>query len=822
MTIKQQIFSLLDDDLYIPVFPTETVKRFYLSHYAWERRSAVLSDRALAFDEFASRYAPSFKDRKPSNRYIRTFFAHDFLSRCGSELKYIYNPLYRETESRFASSVADMLPSLGDMERTEIKKEELLDDLMLLKRAYGEFLDSNMLFEPGWFTHTVKEESSEKTYLLVAYDAEPNMQKFMAETGDVPFIKGFAPEKDETAGYLCFENENAEITYLFDRLSELRDKGVNGEDIIISTPDQKRLREHLMKASEERGIPLAFTSSVKLSETVAGRLFSALKKINDEELSFYSLERLFMDPSFPLGDRETGRRLVMFMAANGLQKGSFRSTDRTEGKLKYRNGYEKEYELYVKLKKSVRRLFSSDEMLQSLKILFSFLLADDEFESCPEETRDSYGFAVRELYRYTETLSELKLKISDPFSAFVNTLERINYVSDVRGEGIKVYTYGEDYLLSVPYHFVIGLSDDSYKKKDVSLSFLDDREVVARRTIDVTLPLLSYYRSSGENVSISGSDVTYGGNASVPMAFLEEEASVKTVKVHERRNEPDRAVLRSMKLSDGIAFRHHRRSEEVRDSLLMPSPEQCVSYSALSDYGECPFRDYLKRVLLIPAGNVDQFEPASVRTQDIGTFLHKAVEKFFTDHKGDTLYCMNIESYRSELETAFDDCLSSSHFDLYARSFISSSYRQGVTSIMDVFFSGFGDGLYVRDCEGSFESEREGRKCMGRYDLMLENREGRILLDFKTGSAERNAKTFQLQFYSLVWSEKTGEDVSKLAYYSFSERNLRAPASEDNMNEAIGKYVEGTREGVFNATPGKENCSLCDYRSVCRRRFFIQ
>ncbi|MGN0907261.1 MAG: PD-(D/E)XK nuclease family protein [Bullifex sp.] len=822
MTIKQQIFTLLDDDRYIPVFPTETVKRFYLSHYAKERRSAVLADRALAFDDFASRYAPSFKDRTPSNRYIRIFFAHDFLLLRGSELKYIYNPLYSETESRFASSVADILPSLGEMERTEIKKQELLEDLMLLRKAYGEFLDSNMLFEPGWFTHTVNEKSSEKTYLLVAYDAEPNMQKFMAETGDVPFIKGFSPEKDERTGYLSFENENAEITYLFDRLSELREKGVNGEDIIISTPDQKRLREHLMKASEERGIPLAFTSSVKLSETVAGRLFAALKGIYDEELSFYSLERLFMDPSFPLGDRETGRSIVMFMAANGLQKGSFKGADRTEGKLKHRNGYEKEYELYVKLKKSVRRLFSSDEMLQSLKILFSFLLADDEFESCPEETRDSYGFAIRELYRYTETLSELKVRINNPFSAFVSGLEKINYVSDVRGAGIKVYTYGEDYLLTVPYHFVIGLSDDSYKKKDVSLSFLDDREVVARRTIDVTFPLLSYYRASGENVIISGSDVTYGGNAAVPMAFLEEEEAVKTVKDYERRNEPDMAVLRSMRMSDGIASRHHRRSEEVRDALLIPSHEQCVSYSALSDYGECPFRDYLKRVLLIPAGNVDQFEPASVRTQDIGSFLHKAVEKFFTDHKGETLYHRNAESYVSELGKDFDDCLSQSHFDLYARSFISSSYRDGVTSVMDVFFSGFGDGLYVRDIEGAFESERDGRKFIGRYDLMLENREGRILLDFKTGSAEKNAKTFQLQFYSLVWSEKTGEEVGKLAYYSFSERNLRSPASEDNMSEAIEKYIEGTCEGVFTATPGKENCSLCDYRSVCRRRFFIQ
>ncbi len=822
MTIRQQIFSLLDEGKYILVFPTETVKRYYLSHYVKERRSAVLADRALAFDEFASRYAPSFKDRKPSNRYIRTFFAHDFLSERGSELKYIYNSYYSETESRFAPFIANLLPSLGELERTEIKKEELLDDLMVLKKAYGGFLDANMLFEPGWFTHSVCEESSEKTYLLVAYDAEPNMQKFLSEVGEVSFIRPFVPEKDSSAGYMYFENENAEITYLFDRLSQLRDMGVNGEDIIISTPDQNRLREYLMKASEEREIPLVFNSSVKLSQTVPGRLFASLKAINDEELSFYSLERLFMDPSFPLRDRETGRRLVMFMAANGLQKGSFRGSDRTEVKLKYRKGFEKEYELYVKLKKSVRRLFSSEEMLQSLRILFSFLLVEDEFESCPPETRDSYGFAIRELYRYTETLSELKLKISNPFNAFVSGMADINYVSDVKKEGIKVYTYGEDYLLTVPYHFVIGLSDDSYKKKDISLSFLDDREVVSRRTIDVTYPLLSYYRSSGDHVLISGSDVTYGGNANVPMAFLEEESSVNTVKGYERRTEPDRAVIRSMIFSDGISHKRHKRSEEVRDALLIPSPEQCVSYSALHDYGECPFCDYLKRVLLLPAGNVDQFEPAAVRSQDVGSFLHKAVEKFFTDHKGETLYHKNTESYCLELGNAFDEYLSSSHFDLYARSFISSAYRDGVTSIMEVFFQGFGDGLYVRDIEGAFESERDGRKFIGRYDLMLETREGRILLDFKTGSTEKNADTFQLQFYSLVWSEKTGEDIGKLSYYSFADQDLRSPASEDNMEDAMNKYIEGTAEGVFNATPGKEACSHCDYRSVCRRRFFIQ
>ena len=820
MKLKKQILTLLDDERFTLVFPTETVKRFYLSEYVKERKCAVTADRALAFDDFASRYAPSFRDRRPADRYMRLIFSHAFLTDRGRELKYVYNPAYSETEPRFAPFISSILPSLGDLEKTELKKSELIQDLTLLKTAYGRFLDDHMLFEPGWFTHTVTDDSSGKIFLLVGYDAEPAMQKFMLETGSVPFIRGYAPEREDGAGYLSFENEKAEFTHLFDTLSALREKGVNGEDIIISTPDQKRVRERLQKEAEEREIPLSFTASVKLSETVSGRLFTALKKINDEELSFHALERLFMDPSFPLGVGNTGRRLVMFMAANGLQKGSFSGHDRTEAKLRYRKGYEAEYELYRKLKASVRKLFTSPGMLQNLKILFSFLLAEDEFESCPDETRDAHGFAIRELYRYTEILKTLDMKISNPFNAFVSELEKINYVSDVKKEGIKVYTYGEDYLLDVPYHFVIALSDDSYKKKDVSLPFLDDREVVYRRMCDVTLPLLSYYRVSGDSVTLSGSEVTYDGNANVPMAFLEEESSVTFVKAYEGRREPDRAVKRSLERS--IAFRRPKRSGEVRYDMKVPSPEECVSYSAIADYTSCPFRDYLSRVLQVAKDNVTQFEPSAVKALDVGTFLHSAVEKFLMNHKGETLYHRDLEGYRRELDGAFDELLSVSHFDLYARSYISATYKEGVTSLMDVLFSELGDGLYIRDIEGYFESVREGRTYIGRYDLMIENSRGRILLDFKTGKTASNAKTFQLQFYSLVWSEKTGEDVRELFYYSFSEQNLRSPDPESNMEEAVQRYLEGTAEGEFPATPGKEACSSCDYRPVCRRRFFIQ
>ena len=64
--------------------------------------------------------------------------------------------------------------------------------------------------------------------------------------------------------------------------------------------------------------------------------------------------------------------------------------------------------------------------------------------------------------------------------------------------------------------------------------------------------------------------------------------------------------------------------------------------------------------------------------------------------------------------------------------------------------------------------------------------------------------------------------MRELFYYSFTEQNLRSPDPESNMEEAVERYLEGTAEGEFPATPGKEACSSCDYRPVCRRRFFIQ
>ena len=66
------------------------------------------------------------------------------------------------------------------------------------------------------------------------------------------------------------------------------------------------------------------------------------------------------------------------------------------------------------------------------------------------------------------------------------------------------------------------------------------------------------------------------------------------------------------------------------------------------------------------------------------------------------------------------------------------------------------------------------------------------------------------------------EALEAVLRYGFTERNLRSPDPESNMEEAVERYLGGTAEGEFLVIFGKEACSSCDYRPVCRRRFFIQ
>ena len=820
MKLKDTILSYLDNPDIVLVFPTETVKRYYLTEYVASRKTSILADRSIAFDEFAKQFAPISKDKKPANKYIRTFFASYFLNEKADSLKYFYNPKYKESKARFIPFISSILPELKTLDKVKMEDENIKSDLKLIYDCYNEFLEKEKLFEPAFFTYDLKYYSGErsKKYYLVAYDAEINMQRFLEELNYPSFILPLSISINSNVRHKLFCNEKAELCYLFDNLSKLCKEGIKAEEIIISTPDIKSLKPYLEKEAMEYGIPLNFTSSVKLSETIAGRLFKDLKSIYDESLSFYSLERFLLNPSYPFEDRECAKSLVMALTENGLLKGSFTGDDRIEESFVKKKLF-KQLNLYRVIKRGVQRLFESNEMTKNLHILLTSILVKGEFEQCDEEVRNSYAFAVKELFKFQSDLESLSIKVDAPFSSFISTMDTINYVSSERKSGIRVFSYSEDYLLTPLYHFVISLDDEDVKVSESDLNFLEDYEVVVRKSYDVTSALLNYYKVAGENVFLSSSRETYASSSNPPMLFLEEKIIDDAITLPER--EISYATKQSLMKSEATPFSRLNRDEDIRYKKKFNICEIKVTYSALKDYIMCPYLSYLKKGVNIAYDNVTQFEPNTIDMAEAGNFLHNTIENFLTSHSGETLYSKNREEYKKELEEIFYSLLSTSPFDTFSREYIKNTFFDGVVNFTHNLFDTFGEGIAILGIEGKFEKKEEDVTYEGRYDIYLENSEGGVIIDLKSKKIDEILKTYQLPFYKMVINSAGDEKVNKTAYYSIQDSKFGLPKDSEQLENDIKTFVDGEREGLFNTNVSKE-CGKCNFRAVCRRRFNIQ
>ncbi|MBR4120443.1 MAG: hypothetical protein IKT95_01665, partial [Spirochaetales bacterium] len=531
MTFKDEIFSLLDDDSLTLVFPTENAARYWLSSYVRERRCSILASRAIAFDRFREMFSPS-DERRPADKYHRLAFTSSFLESRNTGMHYLYSDDCSSYFHRFVPFLMSILPSLAETDSVKLENGKLINDLQILKSAYGAFLEQHGLYEPLWEKCSVGNASDFKgSFVLVGYDADIQMRELMEDLGDVENITKFelrCPKKPE---YLKFMTSEAELEALFLKLQELKEKGVPTDDIIISTPAMDEFRPFMERKSREYNTPLSFMRSLKLSETIPGRYLFSVRRCIGEGLSFRSLEALLLNSSLPFRDMESNRRLIRFMIDHNHLSGSLDFSDDQLLKDLSRDARDSNDEsmlnLYRNLKSAlaaVRCSRDGDELIKAIHGLTTLLLGNDEFSASDAETKDVYSFIISKLAEISRTLKQCSLSIGNLFSIFMGDVENLSYVAQEKKSGIRVYEYGQDYLLDVPYHFLVGLNDSNAVVRKKPLNFLEDYEAGNPSGIDVTERLLSYYQTLSPNVFISGSETSYSGSQSSPTFFVKQNA----------------------------------------------------------------------------------------------------------------------------------------------------------------------------------------------------------------------------------------------------------------------------------------------------------
>ncbi|MCQ2413088.1 MAG: hypothetical protein MJ057_09080, partial [Sphaerochaetaceae bacterium] len=417
MSISEAVFRYLDDGTTTLVFPTENTARHFLAKYVRNGHTSVLASRAMALDTFMQKFCPKH-EQKPSNKYHRLAFVASFLDSHDTGLGYLYKDDFYSYRQRFVSFLARILPSLADMESTGIESDMLFHDLTTLKRSYTSYLERNNLFEPGWERYSLEFcNGLSGTYVLVGYDVDIQMQKFMKQLGSIENIRTLNIIDGESVSdkfYLQYPTEEAELTALFEELNTLKLKKVPIEQIVITTPKLEELTPRLERKALEYDIPLSFVKSLKLTDTIPGRYLFAVRRCINENLSFHSVENLLLNNALPFKDMEANRTLIRFMIDQNHQGGTLDyGEDRLQKdlyiKAKSHEELAEALSLYKDLKSAlgaIRSAHDGDEIIKDIHGLTARLLGNDEFDQGNEQDRDVYSFIFSELGSINRTLKE--------------------------------------------------------------------------------------------------------------------------------------------------------------------------------------------------------------------------------------------------------------------------------------------------------------------------------------------------------------------------------------------------------------------------------
>lgn len=835
MAFKDEIFRLLDEDTATLVFPTENASRYWLSRYVRERGCSILASRAMAFDRFRELFSPS-DERRPADKYHRLAFTSSFLESGSTGMHYLYDDRLKPYHHRFVPFLTGILPSLGETDSVVVNNIRLNDDLRTLKSAYEGFLKTNGLFEPLWEKCSEKNASDlNGAFVLVGYDADIQMQKLMRDLGEVDCIKRFTLQCPKKPEYLSFLSSEAELEALFQKLQELKEQGVPTDDIIISTPAMDEIRPYLERRGIEYNIPLTFMKSLKLSETVPGRYLFSVRRCINEGLSFRSMEALLLNTSIPFRDIGTNRRLIRFMIDHNHLSGNLDFSE--DGLLKdlvrdaRENSDESLVGLYKGLKSSlsaIRHAKDGDELIRDIHALTTLLLGNDEFSLADAESKDVYSFIISKLAEISRTLRECSLSLGSLFSIFMGDVENLSYVAQEKKAGIRVYEYGQDYLLDVTYHFLVGLNDSNATVSQTALGFLEDHEVDDRHVFDVTEPLLAYYRTLSPNVWISGSETSYSGSQNAPTCFVRQDAVRKMV-----LPEP----VPFFEKADAASLSQARRTslspkgpDLATDSLgpVRDPDTSRLSYTSISGYAKCPYSEYLKGGMTkkVP----DAFEPAKQDDLAIGTFLHEVIQAFMKKHMGELLEETFLEDYHAEIAQILDRMLEENRiFDSYTKASIRGRYLDSLKKVLSILLLPSRKTGYI----GPFIPRRNEQKLnknpafTGSIDTVIEDSNGRIyLLDYKKGPG--NA-TYQLVLYKRLFEgENPDMPVQDCFFFSMKDGLFRGFSTagwveqEEKLDNDIELTRSGYKAGNWIATPSKDACQRCRERPICRRRFNLQ
>lgn len=277
-----------------------------------------------------------------------------------------------------------------------------------------------------------------------------------------------------------------------------------------------------------------------------------------------------------------------------------------------------------------------------------------------------------------------------------------------------------------------------------------------------------------------------------------------------------------------------------------------LSPTSFCDYMECPMKYYYARVLKVnESENIEEDLDAS----QLGSCIHKVLEKIYADHLGQPLKAAMLEKALDDLPTlmeeAFEGLYSGGRNTEGRNRFLFSVAESQLRHILEQEKNHIeqGERLIVKAVENDTNhySILPGVELKGTIDRVDEQGGTLRIIDYKTGRLDKKEITYsddcaampgkwlQLMWYALIYYRNQRPAMTvKAGIYPL--RNLRSDVKlatwdlgdgsdpEAITAEKLDRFEEMLHEKIaelmspnipFLATPTKEACRYCPVKTFC-------
>lgn len=821
------------------VFPSQVASALWLeAALDLLNTRALPEERFIAWDRFKEDAMKARNPgKKPVSSTLRALYALDLAERNRSKGPFLSAVIprdYADSGETFAPWIAGILPSLALWRlRAGASLKDAEDrDIAFIAADYGAFLERNSLFEPSWQKPPLEFEG--KSFTVFFPDAIEDWAEYADILGSASFVSTVTAKEAAPAEarepLALYANTRDEIRSTALAIESLISSGMRPDEIAISVPDLETIAPYLTRELSLRGIPHAYRSGSPLSSLPAGRMFALLGECAESSFSFRAVKALLLNRTIPWESPDVAEGLIAFgidnhcvssWKENGKRVDVWEAAFEAQGDGRADHGSLRSF--YRRLKASVLGLVSAGSFHEMRERYFAFRCEFLDMALLAPEDDAVIARAISELGK----LESIERAYPDlvpkrPWSFFVSSLAKTNYVAQGKGEGVSVFPYRVAAGTPFARHFVLDASQERASVTWRPLSFLrqDKRESAKASDVDASAAFLSAYLSCG--ASFSSAQVTFAGH-SVPNTWFASYSPVSPP-------DDDPYITERDSLPSGTAHRsraYRIQAEGFDRFLARPWPprrsylseaygDACAALSAriterhakggavrvsasdLSAYAFCPSFWFLSRALEVRPAERDA---ELFDERNLGLLFHEVLKRlygrirerdttFASSRIGEyALWARELARESTEANVEFKGPLAAPFLEL-----LSDRVAEGIEGILRCDAASL-DGFKPELLEESLSFEEGGVYYNGKLDRVSRDLADStaVIIDYKSGTAKR------LKDYAVAASED-GEILERMGdfqipmYILLAERSTASPYRGSRIEEA---WFASISEGRF-------------------------